>query len=618
MRYYIFYLYLIIYCKNLFCQINANGFLLPTTYIEDSKLYTHSIATNIDSINVSSYTKSQTLSDLIERNSAIYLKKYGALSTPTFRGTSSSHTLVLWNGVPINSVANGLIDAFNVPVSNLFITKLVHGGDGSVFGSGAIGGSIHLDNSYKFKKNDNLNIIIEQGSYGLNSNSVSFKSSNDKIFISSLLNRVEDMNQFTYINTSLANNPLDTNSYGKIKSEQYQFNFAYKNNSFNTIRFNYWRTYNNREVAQNMTIINSDAKQYDETDRVSLTLLNYLKYFDFKIQQSYLKEKFNYTELSKSINSYYSSSSYITDIDLKKKYNNILLNIGSLFTNNSMYNNNYLKRDINENYIAVYSALQFYIKGFKSNMVLRQEWHSTFKSPILSTIALEKRFDNIRLRYKFNKNFRIPTFNDRYWFSSGAIGNIDLLPELAYSNEFGFDLNSFIDIHLTAYNINISNMILWRPLEGFVWQAINIKNVRSRGLETKFSFFYNNLKIDVNYFYTKSTNENNTNNYDLSFNKQLLYVPKHKVNLLLNYKIKKYNLYVQNTYTDKVITSYGFSEDNYLDAFNITDIIINSEIKNTNIGYTLQLKNVFDVSYQTYLNYPNPGREYLLTFNFKF
>ena len=143
--------------------------------------------------------------------------------------------------------------------------------------------------------------------------------------------------------------------------------------------------------------------------------------------------------------------------------------------------------------------------------------------------------------------------------------------------------------------------------EGFVWQANNIKNVRSRGLETKFSFFYNNLKIDVNYFYTKSTNENNTNNYDLSFNKQLLYVPKHKVNLLLNYKIKKYNLYVQNTYTDKVITSYGFSEDNYLDAFNITDIIINSEIKNTNIGYTLQLKNVFDVSYQTYLNYPNPG-----------
>ena len=106
------------------------------------------------------------------------------------------------------------------------------------------------------------------------------------------------------------------------------------------------------------------------------------------------------------------------------------------------------------------------------------------------------------------------------------------------------------------------------------------------------SLIYDNLKIDVNYFYTKFTNENNINNYDLSLNKQLLYVPKHKVNLLLNYKIKEYNLYVQNTYTDKVITSYGFSEDNYLDAFNITDIIINSVIKKIlilDIHYNLRI-----------------------------
>ena len=105
-----------------------------------------------------------------------------------------------------------------------------------------------------------------------------------------------------YINTSLANNPLDTNSYGKIKSEQYQFNLHTRI----IVLILYDLTIGEHIiVAQNMTIINSDAKQYDETDRVSLTLLNYLKYFDFKIQQSYLKEKFNYTELSKNINSYY-------------------------------------------------------------------------------------------------------------------------------------------------------------------------------------------------------------------------------------------------------------------------------------------------------------------------
>ena len=153
----------------------------------------------------------------------------------------------------------------------------------------------------------------------------------------------------------------------------------------------------------------------------------------------------------------------------------MLLNLGSLYINNNMYNNNYLNIEINERQAAIYSALQFYRKGFKSNIVLRKEWHSNFKSPLLSTVALEKRFYNIRFRYKFNKNFRIPTFNDRFWFTSSASGNINLLPELAHSNEFGFDLNSFIDLHITAYNINISNMILWQSLDEGVWQPNNVK-----------------------------------------------------------------------------------------------------------------------------------------------
>ena len=69
----------------------------------------------------------------------------------------------------------------------------------------------------------------------------------------------------------------------------------------------------------------------------------------------------------------------------------MLLNLGSLYINNNMYNNNYLNIEINERQAAIYSALQFYHQGFKSNIVLRKEWHSNFKSPLLSTVALEKK-----------------------------------------------------------------------------------------------------------------------------------------------------------------------------------------------------------------------------------
>ena len=50
-----------------------------------------------------------SISNYLNKNSMIFIKEYGALATPSFRGTSSSHSLILWNGIPINSIANGPI-----------------------------------------------------------------------------------------------------------------------------------------------------------------------------------------------------------------------------------------------------------------------------------------------------------------------------------------------------------------------------------------------------------------------------------------------------------------------------------------------------------------------------
>ena len=74
----------------------------------------------------------------------------------TFRGTSSSHTSVLWNGIPINSIANGLADLSSIFCHSFSDVVIVNGGDGSLFGSGAIGGSIHLNSTIKEDKANKL------------------------------------------------------------------------------------------------------------------------------------------------------------------------------------------------------------------------------------------------------------------------------------------------------------------------------------------------------------------------------------------------------------------------------------------------------------------------------
>ena len=59
---------------------------------------------------------------------------------------------MLWNGIPLNSIANGLLDFSITPVQGFEKIAIVHGGDASVFGSGAMGGSIHLNSIPDFKQ----------------------------------------------------------------------------------------------------------------------------------------------------------------------------------------------------------------------------------------------------------------------------------------------------------------------------------------------------------------------------------------------------------------------------------------------------------------------------------
>jgi outer membrane cobalamin receptor len=70
---------------------------------------------------------------------------------------------------------------------------------------------------------------------------------------------------------------------------------------------------------------------------------------------------------------------------------------------------------------------------------------------------------------------------------------------------------------------------------------------------------------------------------------------------------------INQSYTGEVITTHGTPENETLPAFVLTDIGLSW--KSTHSPFSIQgkIKNLMDKSYQTYQNYPNPGRELQLT-----
>ena len=105
------------------------------------------MTTRIDTL-VLQMLKTQTISELLSSYTPVFIKSYGRGSTATasFRGTAPSHTQVYWNGMKLNSPMRGDVDFSLFPVYFIDDLSLQHGGSSLQSGSGALGGSVLINN----------------------------------------------------------------------------------------------------------------------------------------------------------------------------------------------------------------------------------------------------------------------------------------------------------------------------------------------------------------------------------------------------------------------------------------------------------------------------------------
>ena len=243
----------------LISQSIEDSILLPPVEIFEKKVKKHSIGSRLDVINPHVYNcaYSENLSDILQNNSTVYVKSYGALSTSTFRGTSASHTLFLWDGIPINSPALGLTDLRLIP-TNFNNISVSYGGNSTIFGSGSVGGSIHLNTNPSYVDSSNLGISIEHGSFGLNTKSITFKKSNKKTFFEINLSQIIDSNNFKYI----YNNQSRFNNHSLVKGVNVNTHLSFLMSKRSQFEIKFWKSDFSREIPGNITVVNTTCLLY--------------------------------------------------------------------------------------------------------------------------------------------------------------------------------------------------------------------------------------------------------------------------------------------------------------------------------------------------------------------
>ena len=550
---------------------------------------------------------SPALTSVLRFNSPVFFRENGPgmVASASFRGTSASHTAVVWNGININSQFNGQTD-FNTILASGYESIAVKSGGGSVlYGSGAIGGSVHLDNRFKFNDGFKNKLHFRYGSFDSYFGNFDSNFSTKNLSVQLNFTRHQSENDFPYLNSDKKNENGDFVNTGFDAAVAY---LAGRNNSF---KF-YTNFYDGERGFSGTITAPSKSKYEDLNSRNLLEWKSYLGDFTSTLRLAYLDEQYKYYENRNSSNySYGKAKTGIVKYELEYKFTGnrklfALLEYQKTTGEGSDFSGSQ-KRNIGSAGILFTHNLDklFYELSAKA------EFSDRYDSPLLFSAGASYAFTGrYGLRLNISRNYRIPTFNDLFW---SAGGNLDLRPEKSLQAELGHELFfSSLRLSLATFVISTEDLLRWVPNAEGMWRPENTEEALNYGLEATADWQKNIdghiLKFNGNYAYTKAVDQDSKND--------LIYVPAHKATASAGYGYGRLSSYFQILYNGEIYTS---SDNRYtLDSYTVANFAVNYDLLKERLQLGIEAQNIFDTSYQNMPSRPMAGRSFYSSLIFKF
>ncbi len=584
-------------------------------------------------------TSSNSLSDFLQKKTALYIKEYGRgmSSYLSIRGTSSSHTTIDWNGQSLSVPTMGQTDLSHIPLY-FFDNMSVHiGGNSALYGNGSLSGNIQLQTTPQYKDGISGDITLKGGSFST-------------LFAGGTLrygqNNIESRTSAYY-------------SYAKN-------NYRFSNNT--KIGFPHERL--NNAAYNNWGLLQEFFKKFNDNSQLQLSVMHLE--FDREIQPSVSnndvessfhsildrnsKVSANYKGGANGKWFYTASAAYNHDYELYEEdvieADRIMVGASGEFRTKKISvrggtSVQYIKPNMDayaagtkewrgEIYtLALWQPIEDLTLGggvrgtFVTDMHIPVQPSFDIKYKILNpyreksgnTDAAKAAQHMLSIRGSISKSAKTPTLNDRYWGGTTA----DLKPETGTTYELGADYDVLygsweINSYLTLYKSDVNDWIRWLPA-GEIWRPQNVPEVGSNGLETGVGVTRKwtelKLSLNANYNYTQVEMRKSLFEKDPSIGKQMAYQPKHSFRANLQAEYRKLIAELAFSYTGK-----RTSTDIYdiMDAYSLLDLILQYKFKlwDEDFGITGEIKNILNVNYQNVRFYAMPGTNFALALRWNF
>ena len=533
--------------------------------------------------------------DAISSSPGVTAKKngsFGGVGSVRIRGASSSQTLVLIDGIPVNDASSpgGGYNFEYLDTSNIDRIEVLRGSQSTLWGSDAIGGVVNIYT--KSADKNSINLLSEIGSFGLRK-------------INSELGIASNSSKFLFLvdDTSLDGISKADKKDGNVEKDGFETNsYSFKGDiDLYNIQIKGLLSYIKSDVEYDSFGFVTGVQDGDErsiTEEFIGNLTIKFNLFDDKLVNTF---SVNQSDISRD---YFTNDNLTFGADGERKLYRYQGNIGFGGFNKIAFGLEKEESIVNADKLSIDSYFFLYqfqpIKDLVISAGIRNDDNKGFNSKTTRKISAAYRvFENLSIKTSWGEGFKVPTIFQTTFFCCGAeSANTNIRPEESTSYDLGFDfsLKDKFSFSLVYFKKDINDQINFSfGLGGYE----NIDFVESDGFEVSAnSEITEEINLYLNYSYIDSIDGRG---------QRLINIPKDSGELALTYN-SSFNLSGSLTikYNGSEIGTYG-----NLDSWSRADINLFYKLNNFSEVY-FRVENLLDKNYQQVFGYGTPDRSGLV------
>lgn len=525
-------------------------------------------------------TPSISLADVMAYNAGVFVKNHGraSLSTVTFRGTSPSHTKVLWNGISVNSPMVGMTDFSTIPSHLVDHASLLHGSSSVVQAGGGLGGVVSLSSSADpFLDGWRVNYIQGIGSYKTFDEFLRVDYGCGRWSSSTRASVSTSDNDFPYINYDKKENIYDDNHqiisqyYPKERNRSGAWRDVHVLQDIelfpaasHRLALNAWY-YDSRRELPMLTVDYAAPSDFENvtmerTARVSASWNHGSRPWNFEARAGYVNSFMAYdysidagagimsrltasrTRLNSLIGQVKATWSAVSNLHVELSWSGTCHWLHSSNINSPGF-------DVKELQTSAALAVRWRpLTRVGTQLIIREEsYGKNFTAPIPALLA-EYNFTDwgeLTLKASVSRNYCHPTLNDLYFLPGG---NPDLKSERGFTYDAGVsgcwkvEETALVSLDASWFDSRIDRWIQWLPSSRGFYSPRNVGRVHAYGIESRASVMIMpgrgwTLNLSGNFSWTPSVRSDRSFGYaDMSQGRQLPYTPRYSASVVADVK----------------------------------------------------------------------------------